>query len=302
MNYNLQNLYICLKLKKMAKITLTPLEINQLVDNYKSELRKLEFQVEAVKTAIGQLEGGPVTPTTILAPVEEKKSEPKKRGPKPKNIETPAAPEAPVLAEKPVAAEAPKKRGPKSKAVAGAPDAPKAPKTKVAKAPKAEKAAKAEKAQKPATKAPKAEKAAKTETPVASEKPVKTRKPKTAAAPKEEPKAPAKKGRPRTKNTDETPTSTEKQKKAKPGPTSAFSEWDSFILETMTRVGKPMANADLLDYMKTERDARSNEKEYQIGDSRLKELLNRSLQKLGNKMDLLVKENYEGRGYLYRLK
>ncbi|MBK7474752.1 MAG: hypothetical protein IPI11_01550 [Haliscomenobacter sp.] len=110
----------------MAKITLTPLEINQLVDNYKSELRKLEFQVETVKTAIGQLEGGPVTPATITAPVEEKKSEPKKRGPKPKNKETQAAPKAPVSAEEPVSAEAPKKRGPKSKnqPIQAAPKAP----------------------------------------------------------------------------------------------------------------------------------------------------------------------------------
>ncbi len=288
----------------MAKITLTPLEVNQLVDNYKSELRKLEFQVEAVKTAIGQLEGGPVTPTTITAPVEEKIAEPKKRGPKPKNKEAQATPEVVVPVEEPVVAEAPKKRGPKSKAVTAA--EPKTVKTKAPKAEKAEKAAKPVKAPKPA-KAPKAEEvskteAAKTETPEANKKPAKTGKSKAVAAPKEEAKTPARKGRPRTKNIDETPTSTEKQKKAKPGPTSAYSEWDTFILDTMTRVGKPMANADLLDYMKTERDARSNEKEYQIGDSRLKELLNRSLQKLGNKMDLLVKENYEGRGFLYRLK
>ena len=288
----------------MAKITLPPLEVNQLVDNYKSELRKLEFQVEAVKTAIGQLEGGPVTPTTITAPVEKKIAEPKKRGPKPKNKEAQATPEVVVPVEEPVVAEAPKKRGPKSKAVTAA--EPKTVKTKAPKAEKAEKAAKTVKAPKPA-KAPKAEEvskteAAKTETPEANKKPAKTGKSKAVAAPKEEAKTPARKGRPRTKNIDETPTSTEKQKKAKPGPTSAYSEWDTFILDTMTRVGKPMANADLLDYMKTERDARSNEKEYQIGDSRLKELLNRSLQKLGNKMDLLVKENYEGRGFLYRLK
>lgn len=301
----------------MAKITLTPMEINQLVDNYKSELRKLEFQVESIKTAISQLEGAPVIPTVITAPAEEKKFETKKRGPKPKNKEAQIATKVDIPAEKPTSTEVPKKRGPKPKAVVAAetktpkPKAVKAPKVekavKVAKAPKAEKAVKAVKVAKAEkavniAKVAKAEKVVKAATPVAKEKPAKPVKSKAVAAPKEEIKTPAKKGRPSTKKAAESKPSTAEQKKAKPGPTAAYSEWDSFILDTMKRVGKPMANADLLDYMKTERDARSSEKEYQIGDSRLKELLNRSLQKLGNKMDLLVKENYEGRGFLYRLK
>ncbi len=289
MNYNLQNQYICSKSNKMAKITLTPLEINQLLDNYKSELRKLEFQVEAAKSAIAQLEGAPVSPATITAPPEEKKSEPKKRGPKPKNKETQAVPVVAAPIEKPSESEAPKKRGPKAKTINVT--EPKAAKTKAAKAPKAEKPAKAEKI----TKATKEAKALKVEKPAKSKAP--------AAAPVAETKTPARKGRPSTKKAGEPKApAAEQKKKAKPGPTASYSEWDTFILETMKRVGKPMANADLLDYMKTERDARKNEKEYQIGDSRLKELLNRSLQKLGNKMALLVKENYEGRGFLYRLK
>lgn len=264
----------------MENKELTLLEKSQLIDNYKSDLRKLEFQIITIKSAIERLEKEVIsaavstTESAEIQPVKQKKvevvaevaapaaKEPKKRGPKPKvATEMPAAPVAEEVST-------PKKRGPKPK-VQQEPTAAKATekltsekqskKAKAAEAPKASKQSKKEKA--PKSSAKKSAKAAPKEKLVAAK-------------------------------------ATEATDKKKPGRQAGMTFWDTFILNTLTTIDRPMTVADLQDFMRQERDT----KNIQEGDTRLSHLLNRSLNKLYNTMKIISREAYSGRGYLYKVK
>ena len=284
-----------LKIQQMEKLDLTVFEKSQLIDNYKSELRKLEFQIEAARAAIALLETGTaaVAPQVTILDTEQvtvpttEQQAPKKRGPKPK--ENTAETESASAQPEPAKEEA------KPAAVKG--KAGKKAGTKKASAPKeepveepvkaelsAEESVPAPKKGKRKDKAPKSvevevqveDKAAPAEK-VKKEKTEKKEKTKVAKAPKEK-KAEAEGDR------------------KKPGPKASMSFWDEFILEKLRAVGEgTLSSADLLGAMKSERDA----KDLQLGNTQLSQLLNRSLHKLVHKMKLVASQQLAGRNFAY---
>lgn len=284
-----------LKIQQMEKLDLTVFEKSQLIDNYKSELRKLEFQIEAARAAIALLETGTaaVAPQVTILDTEQvtvpttEQQAPKKRGPKPKEntteTESASAQSEPATEEtKPVAA----KGKPGKKAGTKKASAPKeAPVEEPVKAElSAEESVPAPKKGKRKDKAPKSvevevqveDKAAPAEK-VKKEKTEKKEKTKVAKAPKEK-KAEAEGDR------------------KKPGPKASMSFWDEFILEKLRAVGEgTLSSADLLGAMKSERDA----KDLQLGNTQLSQLLNRSLHKLVHKMKLVASQQLAGRNFAY---
>ena len=233
----------------MEKENLSAIEIKELIDNYKSNIRKFEFQIENAKLAISKLESEILLGSTKAA--EEGKSKKAtgkqavKRGPKPKKAATEAAQAAEV--------KEPKKRGPK-------------PKKAVAEA------AQAAEVKEPKKRGPKPKKAV-AEAAQAAE--VKKAEKKNKAAAK--PSGPVEKKR--------------------PGRTATLTEWDNFIIQTLGEGKKLRTNDDLHKAMMEERDAQK----IQEGNARLKELLNRSLQKLSGKMGQIDKVKVPGVGNLYGL-
>lgn len=270
----------------MAKPNLTQAEINELLSDYQSNLRKLDFERELILEAISKLQKQTGVTETPPAPAAElPKPERKKPGPKPK-----AKPEAPKAQEVAPASKRKGRKSAKAEPVAAITEPPvtevtvtatPAPKTRGRKkqttaevaAPAPEKKGKGGRPRKQATAAPVKEKKAEK-----AEKAVKA-----AKAPKTAQKAS------KTEKTAE---------KAKPGPKPSYNKWDLLILKGLKKIGKPMSSQDLLEIMKEERDA-ANEP---YGDTTLGQFLNRSLQKLGKKQELLNTEPYSGKGYLYSLK
>lgn len=287
-----------LKIQQMEKLDLTVFEKSQLIDNYKSELRKLEFQIEAAKSAIALLETGApaVVPQVSIIDTEQvtipatEQQAPKKRGPKPKEkvAETESASAQPEPAKeeaKPAAVKGkPGKKAGTKKASAlkeepveepvtaettpeESSPTPKKGKGKGKAQKSVETAGQVEDQPAPAEKAEKAKK----------EKTEKKEKPKVAKAPKEK------------KAEDE-------GDRKKPGPKASMSFWDEFILEKLRAVGEgTLSSADLLGAMKSERDA----KDLQLGNTQLSQLLNRSLHKLVHKMKLVASQQLAGRNFTY---
>lgn len=86
--------------------------------------------------------------------------------------------------------------------------------------------------------------------------------------------------------------------KGKRGRIPGFNRWEEGILSMLKDAKKPLKNEDLMEIMH-KIAARDNVKE---GNAQLKIRLNQALVKLGNKLELLNKEPFEGKGYLYSLK
>ncbi len=266
------------KIKEMGNEKLTSAEISQLMAAYESELRKLEFQRGTVVEAISKLQKHtPMIETAPELPKETQLPAPKKRGPKAgfkkkaaEPIETPELETAAAIT-KPIE-EKPKGRKRKQETPAGA----------TAEVPAAatpqpvEPTAKGKKKKTEAVESP-------AETP--SKKKGKIKLDETGMAPQVSKK-------------EETAKNKETESKGKPGPKASYNKWDRFIFDLIKKVGKPMTSADIIDAMKEERDTTKE----QIGDTGLSQQLNRTLQKLGTKLDLLKKEPYSGKGKVYSLK
>ncbi|MFZ4427597.1 MAG: hypothetical protein ACOYOO_10600 [Saprospiraceae bacterium] len=262
----------------MGNEKLTSAEISQLMAAYESELRKLEFQRGTVVEAISKLQKHtPMIETAPELPKETQLPAPKKRGPKAgfkkkaaEPIETPELETAAAIT-KPIE-EKPKGRKRKQETPAGA----------TAEVPAAatpqpvEPTAKGKKKKTEAVESP-------AETP--SKKKGKIKLDETGMAPQVSKK-------------EETAKNKETESKGKPGPKASYNKWDRFIFDLIKKVGKPMTSADIIDAMKEERDTTKE----QIGDTGLSQQLNRTLQKLGTKLDLLKKEPYSGKGKVYSLK
>jgi len=245
----------------MAKDNLSILDIKSLIERYASDLRLLDFQATQVKSAIADLE-------KMIGESPEKAISTAKA----------AASEAKVVTvkkEKKAAAKAasdePKRKPGRPAKVVVVEDPTlegeiiiehvSPPKEKKGKAAKAPKAAKTEKKAKPVK--------------VALE---------TAAEPK-------KRG-PKKKETTETAEAT----KLKRGRVASLTEWDNVLINTLVETQKLLKSGDLIESFKEYR-TKNNVSE---GDTRMRERLNQSLVKL-NKMELIAKEDTEGRGYLYGL-
>lgn len=84
----------------------------------------------------------------------------------------------------------------------------------------------------------------------------------------------------------------------KRGRIPGFNKWEEGILSVLRDANKPLKNDDFMPIMKAiaERD------NVQEGPAQLKVRLNQALVKLGNKLGLLDKQNFDGKGYLYSLK
>lgn len=86
--------------------------------------------------------------------------------------------------------------------------------------------------------------------------------------------------------------------KGKKGRKPGFNRWEEAILEMLRNSDRPLKNEDLMDAMVlvAKRD------QVQEGNAQLKVRLNQALVKLGNKLKLLNKQSFEGKGFMYSLK
>lgn len=86
--------------------------------------------------------------------------------------------------------------------------------------------------------------------------------------------------------------------KGKRGRIPGFNRWEEAILEMLRNAKQPLKNEDLMDAMQLVADR----DKVQEGKAQLKVRLNQALVKLGNKLDLLNKQPFEGKGFMYSLK
>lgn len=96
----------------------------------------------------------------------------------------------------------------------------------------------------------------------------------------------------------EKPAKEAKKSSGKKGRKPGFNRWEEAILEMLKSNDRPLKNEDLMDamHMVAQRD------NVQEGTAQLKVRLNQALVKLGNKLKLLNKQSFEGKGYMYSLK
>lgn len=86
--------------------------------------------------------------------------------------------------------------------------------------------------------------------------------------------------------------------KGKRGRIPGFNRWEEAILEMLRNASQPLKNEDLMEAMQMV----ANRDNVQEGKAQLKVRLNQALVKLGNKLDLLNKQPFEGKGFMYSLK
>ncbi|WP_373551843.1 hypothetical protein [Haliscomenobacter sp.] len=86
--------------------------------------------------------------------------------------------------------------------------------------------------------------------------------------------------------------------KGKRGRIPGFNRWEEAILEMLRNANQPLKNEDLMEAMQLV----ANRDKVQEGKAQLKVRLNQALVKLGNKLDLLNKQSFEGKGFMYSLK
>jgi len=245
----------------MSQPKLNPLEIKDLINQYHSDLRKLEYQVHKAKSIIQELEKQAAGVKEALAGEEVKaKSAAKPRARK----AAPASESKPEKEKKrpgrPRKAEAAQIGETKAEAPAIEPEA------KVAAAPAPE-----------------------------AEAPTAKRTPKKRAK-KEEPAAPKKKaGRPPKSAEEKKSTKASKKESAEKQEAGyRLSEWDELVVNCLKTKQKALITSDFVDIAKENPDIKS-------GEAQIKVKLNRSLHKLSNKKGLLVKVEHSGRGYAYAL-
>lgn len=86
--------------------------------------------------------------------------------------------------------------------------------------------------------------------------------------------------------------------KGKRGRIPGFNRWEEAILDMLRNAKQPLKNEELMDAMQMVADR----DKVQEGKAQLKVRLNQALVKLGNKLDLLNKQPFEGKGFMYSLK
>lgn len=217
----------------MAYLHLNRLEVQDLINRYSSELKKLKYQMEKTQTTIDELQ----------AELENKKD----------LVEQLAAASAKSTEEAATPAPAPqtkgKKRGPK-------------PKKKNA-------AQKAEVTEKATEKAPSTKK---------------------KRGPGRPPKA-------KTKAKKEVLPTLAKDDKPKAKRRVRFSETDVLLMDTLDEKGQILIASELLDVAMD----KAKSKGEKITEDDMKIKINRSLQKLANRRDEILKVSYDGRGFAYAL-
>jgi hypothetical protein len=267
----------------MAKTNLTGFDVKALIAAYQADLRQLEYKIGQIQSAILDLEKK--APKNEDAPAVEKV----KGKPGPKANPEKAAAKAQKAAEEPKVKGKPGPKANPEKAAAKAKKAAEEPKVKGKPGPKAN----------PEKAAAKAKKAA--EEPKVKGKPGPKANPEKAAAKAkkaaEEPKV---KGKPGPKANPEKAPKTPKAEgeKKKPGRKGGMSEWDSFVIDELSKAKSPIPSSAILEAMKKRRD----KLKLQEGDAVLKSKLNQTLVKLTARVGLVDKHETDGRGYNYVLK
>lgn len=212
----------------MEYTQLSPLEVRDLINQYQSDLRKLQFQTLRTQAIIRELE-------QFAAEAEEALS-----------LEEARIQELPAAGvEKPSAEAA---------------DA----------APKEKAEAKPEKAE------------AKPKKTKATTKDKKTGQPKKGK----------KTGRPQKKKTASQKEDSQKSSKSEAG--YRLSDWDQFVIDRLKEKQSAMTTSDFAS-------AAVKDKSIDFGEAQIKVKLNRSLHKLANKKNVLVKVEHSGRGFAYAL-
>ncbi|MCB9291436.1 MAG: hypothetical protein H6560_29305 [Lewinellaceae bacterium] len=229
----------------MSQPPLKPLEIEDLLNQYRSDLRKLEYQIHKTQTVIQELEAQAAEAEEALSR-EEAKALPSAKKAK-----------APAKTRK-------GKRGP------GRP-----PKAQAAASPK------------PDTQEETTEE---TKTPETKARGRKGSAGKKATGKKRGPGRP-----PKSKSAESSPKTTKKERSEKKGAGYRLSEWDQFVINSLKEKQQAMITQDFLDIAKAAPDIKS-------GEAQIKVKLNRSLHKLANKKEALVKVEHPGRGYAYAMK
>ena len=100
---------------------------------------------------------------------------------------------------------------------------------------------------------------------------------------------------PKSKSAESSPKTTKKERSEKKGAGYRLSEWDQFVINSLKEKQQAMITQDFLDIAKAAPDIKS-------GEAQIKVKLNRSLHKLANKKEALVKVEHPGRGYAYAMK
>jgi hypothetical protein len=212
----------------MEYTQLSPLEVRDLINQYQSDLRKLQFQTLRTQAIIRELE-------QFAAEAEEALS-----------LEEARIQELPAAGiEKPSAQAA---------------DA----------APKEKAEAKPEKAEAKSKKTEATTKGKKTGQPKKSKKTGSSTKKKTA-----------------TQKEDS-------QKSSKSEASYRLSDWDQFVIDRLKEKQSAMTTSDFAS-------AAVKDKSIDFGEAQIKVKLNRSLHKLANKKNVLVKVEHSGRGFAYAL-
>lgn len=76
-----------------------------------------------------------------------------------------------------------------------------------------------------------------------------------------------------------------------------LSDWDEVMLDALNNNSEPMNSGSLLEIFE---DA-NNQLENPLDEKQLRNALSRTVHKLANKKDVILKENFGGKGFLYRM-
>jgi hypothetical protein len=275
----------------MEFTALSSLEIRDLLNKYYSDLRKLEFQAQQTKAIIEDLTAQVNEIESILASDTAPQTAPQVAS-KP----APEAPKAETKAAAPAAKE--KEAAPATKEKAAAPA------TKEKAADTGKKTGRKRGRPPGSTKAKSQEKAT-TETKAKADTPAESSPAKKPAAAKKGTEKKRGPGRPpgsKNKKTSaakpKTPPTkkpaTKAEKIAAEAPGYRASDWDLFVLDSITQKQRILTTSQLTDIGVAK-------PEIKIGAAQIKSKLNRSLHKLANQKGLLVKVKHDGRGFAYGL-
>jgi hypothetical protein len=76
-----------------------------------------------------------------------------------------------------------------------------------------------------------------------------------------------------------------------------LSSWDVLMLDTLENITEPLNSGSLLEIFEAKNESLAKP----LDDKQLRNALSRTVHKLANKKDVILKDNFEGKGFLYTL-
>jgi hypothetical protein len=76
-----------------------------------------------------------------------------------------------------------------------------------------------------------------------------------------------------------------------------LSHWDVLMLDTLENITEPLNSGSLLEIFEAKNDSLAKP----LDDKQLRNSLSRTVHKLANKKDIVLKDNFAGKGFLYTL-